>query len=114
MLRPLYDLAFNHELARIAEANGDALTAMMHADFRLHDEAYAVDSTRALVKYATENGAGNADLLKGHIETWLPLATKAAEGLAGALAAAPNADSADVIGKRMHGAFEAFVADCGL
>ena len=114
MLRPLFDLAFNHEMARIADANGDGLIAMIHDDFRQHDEAYAIENTKALVKYATENGEGNAALLKGHVEKWMPLAEKATAGLAGALAAAPNAESADAIGKRIRSAHEAFLADCGL
>lgn len=114
VLRPLFDLAYNHEIARIAEANGDGLLAMLHDDFRLHDEAYAVDTTKALVTYATENGEGNADLLRSHMEKWLPLAVKAAEGMSGALATAPNAEPADVIGTRMHGRFEAFINEAGL
>jgi toluene monooxygenase system protein E len=114
VLRPLFDLAFNHEMARIANANDDELTAMIHDDFRRYDEAYAVETTKALVKFATENGEGNAALLKGHVEKWLPLATKAVEDLTGSLASAPNADSAEAIGKRMHAGFEALLSDCGL
>lgn len=115
VMRPLFDAVFNHELARIAEANDDRLLSMLHDDFRLHDEAYAVETTKGLVRYATENGEGNADLLlRAHVEKWTPLAAKAAEGLAGALASAPNADSAEEIGKRMHAHFEAHLASCGL
>lgn len=114
VLRPLFDLAYNHEIARIAEANNDGLLAMLHDDFCQYDEAYAVETTKALVAYATENGEGNADLLRSHMEKWLPLAVKAAEGISGALATAPNAEPADVIGARMHGRFEAFIKEAGL
>lgn len=114
VLRPIFDHLFNVEFARLAEANGDRLLAMLHADFRTHDQAYAVENTRGFVGYAVDKAHGNAQLLQEIAARWLPLGEKAARGIAEGFAQAPNADAADLIANRTLSAQSEFVASCGL
>lgn len=114
VLRPIFDHLFNTEFARIAEANDDRLLAMLHDDFRSHDEAYAVENTRGFVAYAVERGAGNAELLRDLADSWLPLGEAAARGIAEGFSRAPGADSAAAIAERTLEAQRALVASCGL
>lgn len=114
VLRPLFDHLFNTEFARIAEANGDRLLAMLHDDFRTHDESYAVENTRGFVAYAVGRADGNAGLLRDLAARWMPLGEKAVRGIAEGLAAAPGADSAGAIATRTLTAQREFVASCGL
>lgn len=114
VLRPIFDHLFNTEFARLADANGDRLIAMLHADFRRYDEAYAIDTTKAFVTYATGKAASNAGLLRDLAAKWLPLGIKAAEGIAAGFATAPQSDGAAAIAKRTLDAQAAFLAECGL
>lgn len=114
VLRPIFDHLFNSELARIAEANGDALLSMLHDDFRNHDEAYAIENTAGFVRYVVGKAGSNADLLRDLAARWRPLGQKAAAGIAEGLARAPGADSATAIAARALGAQEAMLASCGL
>lgn len=114
VLRPIFDHLFNTEAARLAEANGDQLLAMLHDDFRRHDEAYAVENTRGFVAYATGKAGGNAALLRDLASRWQPLGEKAARGLAEGFARAPGADSAEAIAARTMAAQQDLMASCGL
>ncbi|MCB1337903.1 MAG: hypothetical protein KDK10_10815 [Maritimibacter sp.] len=114
VLRPIFDHLFNTEFARIAEANGDRLMAMLHDDFRDHDERYAVDNTKGFVRYAVGKAASNAGLLRDLAARWLPLGEAAARGVAEGLAKAPGADSAEAIVARTLAAQSALVAGCEL
>jgi toluene monooxygenase system protein E len=114
VLRPIFDWIFNSEIAKLAEANDDAFLALLHADFRSYDEAYAIANTKALVSYATAKDASLAKLLRGWVDKWSPLGQAAARGLAGGLAKAPGADSAQAIAERVIAAQTRLVADCGL
>ena len=114
VLRPIFDHLFNTELAGIARANGDDLVAMLHDDFRRHDEAYAVENTRGFIEYATRKAPSNAGLLREIAARWQPLGEKAARGIAEGLARAPGADSAGAIAARTLEAQQAMIASCGL
>ena len=114
VLRPIFDSIFNSEIAKLAEANNDAFLALLHADFRSYDEAYAVANTKALVSYATAKDPSHAKLLRGWVDKWSPLGHAAARGLAGALAKAPGADSAQAIVERVLAAQTRLVAECDL
>jgi len=114
VLRPIFDHLFNTEFARLADANGDNLLAMLHDDFRIHDEAYAIDNTKGFVAYAVERGPGNDAVLRDLAAKWLPLGEAAARGIAEGFARAPGADSAEAILARTLAAQQALVADCGL
>lgn len=114
VVRPIFDHLFNTEIAKLAEANGDGLIAMLHDDFRMHDQHYAEENTKGLMAYATERGEGNAALLRDHAATWMVLGEKTARGLAEAFAKAPGADSAETILSRTLAAQETFLAECGL
>lgn len=114
VLRPLFDHLFNTEFARIAEANGDRLLAMLHDDFRVYDEAYAVENTRGFVRYAVGKAASNAGLLRDLASRWQPLGEKAVRGIAEGFSRAPGADSAAAIAARALAAQAGFIASCDL
>lgn len=114
VLRPIFDHLFNTEFARIAEANGDRLLSMLHDDFRMHDEDYATENTKGLVRYAVDKAPSNASLLRDLAAKWQPLGEKAARGIAEGFAKAPNADSADAIAARAMAAQSRLLADSGL
>lgn len=114
VVRPIFDHIFNSEIATLAGANGDDLLQLMHDDFRKHDQAYAEENTKALVDYAVDKAGSNADFLREQVAKWLPLGEKAARGLAGSLASAPGADSADAIVERAIAAQRRVMDECGL
>ena len=114
VLRPIFDHVFNAEIATLARAQGDLLLALLHDDFRAYDEAYAVETTKALVAYAVAKDPALADYLRETIAKWTPLAEKAARGLAAMLAKAPGADTAEALLARTLAAQRDLVAACGL
>jgi toluene monooxygenase system protein E len=114
VLRPIFDHLFNTEAARLAEANGDGLLAMLHNDFRVHDQAYAAENTAGFVRYAVGKAGSNAGLLRDLAAQWLPLGEKAAQGIADGLSRAPGADSAAAIVARTMAAQRDLMTSCGL
>ena len=114
VLRPIFDHIFNREIADLARANDDDLLALLHDDFRNYDEAYAVETTKALVRYATGKMPAHAVLLQEWVAKWIPLGERAARSLSEALSAAPGADSARTILDRTMTAQARLIADCGL
>ncbi|CCD96093.1 putative Methane/phenol/toluene hydroxylase (monooxygenase) [Bradyrhizobium sp. ORS 375] len=114
VLRPIFDHIFNREIAELARANDDDLLALLHDDFRSYDEAYAVETTKALVAYATGKVPAHANLLREWIAKWQPLGERAARGLSEALSVAPGAHDAQTIHARTMTAQARLVAECGL
>ncbi|MGJ5177550.1 aromatic/alkene monooxygenase hydroxylase subunit beta [Bradyrhizobium oligotrophicum] len=114
VLRPIFDHVFNREIANLARANDDDLLALLHDDFSNYDEAYAVETTKALVRYITGKVPAHAVLLREWIAKWMPLGEQAARGLSEALAAAPGSDGAKAILDRTLTAQARLITDCGL
>jgi toluene monooxygenase system protein E len=89
VVKPMVDAAFNLVLAEAAERNGDLMTALMHR--HLHsDSARSAAWSRALVQVATDDTAGNADVLAGWIGAAAPAAFEAVLDAIAPLAKEPD------------------------
>lgn len=113
VIKPIFDAVYNVELARLAEANGDTLLALMLDNFAL-DSKRNQDWSQALARYATKGNVQNTETLKAWVAKWTPLASATAEGLGGAFAQAPKpVAEADVL-QRVEAAHKALLVGCGL
>lgn len=87
--KPAIDEAVLRKLGESARHNGDMLLGLLN-DAQLIDAARHRRWATALVKMALEK-PGNAEVIKGWIAKWEPLADKAIEAYGGALADVPDA-----------------------
>lgn len=87
--KPAIDEAVLRKLGESARHNGDMLLGLLN-DAQLIDAARHRRWATALVKMALEK-PGNAEVIKGWIAKWEPLADQAIEAYCGALADVPGA-----------------------
>lgn len=87
--KPAIDVAVLRKLGESARHNGDMLLGLL-TDAQLVDAARHRRWATALVKMALEK-SGNAEVIKGWIAKWEPLADKAIDAYCGALTDVPQA-----------------------
>jgi toluene monooxygenase system protein E len=87
--KPAIDEAVLRKLGESARHNGDMLLGLL-TDAQLVDAARHRRWATALVKMALDK-SGNAEVIKGWVAKWEPLADKAVEAYCGALADVPQA-----------------------
>jgi len=103
--KPAADEA-HRQLGRVARRSDDGLLGLL-ADNQMRDSERSRRWSAALVAFSLEN-EGNADVLRGWIETWMPLAREAVTAYCGAL---PEQDDA---AEAALDAVEAFHRSLGL
>jgi len=113
MVKPVFDLVFNIELAGLARANEDDLLALMLDDFTL-DSQRSCDWTIALVQYAVAQRPANKGVLKQWVDQWEPLAYRGMEGVVELFAHAPHPMEARAVSAKVRAAHHAFLYRCGL
>jgi toluene monooxygenase system protein E len=89
VIKPRIDRLVNQEIAgTLATANGDPILTSIH--FSLDEDArWHRAWTTALLRHLIDDTPANAEVVSGWIAKWSPLAARALEALAGALAEAP-------------------------
>lgn len=88
VLKPAVDSVVDESLASLAVANGDEFLALLLAEFQ-RDSARSQSWTTALLQYAIERDPALADLVRGWVQEWTPLADAAVAGIAELFASAP-------------------------
>jgi toluene monooxygenase system protein E len=88
-LKPALDSVVNDSLGSLAIANGDEFLALVLAELQ-RDSARSESWTTALLQYAIDQDPAMADVVRGWVTTWTPLADAAVAGVAGLFASAPT------------------------
>lgn len=88
VLRPTVDEILIRQLAKVAEVNGDELTWLLLGNLG-QDTDRAVRWSSALVRFAVEQRAENAEVIRAWVDKWSIRAELAATGLVDLLAEAP-------------------------
>ncbi len=117
VLKPALDRLFTVELARVATEAGDPLLAEVLRSLE-EDCAWHRDWSASLVRTAVADRPANADVLRGWVRRWEPLARRAVEGCAGLLSS-PARDAASgseprAVARRVREAAGTFRASIGL
>jgi toluene monooxygenase system protein E len=112
-LKPALDAVVNDRLAALAGANGDEFGSLLLAEFQ-RDGGRSADWTVALVRYAVQADGALADLVRGWVGTWAPLADAGVAGLAGLFASAPQPMSPDTVTGAAAQARAALLDTCGV
>ena len=101
VIKPRIDRLVNQEIAgTLATANGDPILASIH--FSLDEDArWHRAWTTALLRHLIEDTPANAEVVSGWIGKWSPLAARALEAFAGALAEAPVPLDAKAVAARI-------------
>ena len=101
VIKPRIDRIVNQEIAgTLAAANGDPILASIH--FSLDEDArWHRAWTAALLRHLIEDTPANAEVVSGWIGKWSPLAGRALEAFAGALAEAPVPLDAKAVAARI-------------
>ena len=101
VIKPRIDRIVNQEIAgALATANGDPILASIH--FSLDEDArWHRAWTTALLRHLIEDTPANAEVVSGWIGKWSPLACRALEAFAGALAEAPVPLDAEAVAARI-------------
>lgn len=107
VIKPLFDQLYVFELTNLARTNGDALSALMLANFA-RDSEYSRAWTRALWQYAIQQRPENQAQLETWVEKWLPPAQQAVNELAVLFSTAPQPVAQAETSKRLDEAYQAF------
>ncbi|HEY4867114.1 MAG TPA: toluene hydroxylase [Candidatus Dormibacteraeota bacterium] len=90
VLRPTLDEMLLRQLGLVAKTTGDHLTWLLVGNLALDTER-SLRWSAALARYAVEERADNASILRHWVDRWAPRADEAAEGLANMLSRMPEA-----------------------
>ena len=113
VLKPAFDSVVNESLASLAVANGDEFLALLLAEFQ-RESARSQAWATSLVQYAIEADPAIADVVRGWIDEWTPMAQAAVAGLAELFAAAPVPLDPQSVRDSASQALERVVAASGL
>ena len=113
VLKPSLDSVVNDSLASLAVANGDEFLALLLAEFQ-RESGRSQAWTAALVTYALEQDPALADVVRGWVDAWAPLADAAVAGLSELFATAPVAGDPGAVRDTATKAREALLAASGL
>ncbi len=113
VLKPALDSVVNDSLASLAVANGDEFLALLLAEFQ-RESVRSQAWTSALLTYAVAQDAALADLVRGWVDSWSPLADAAVAGISELFATAPVAGDPAAVRDAATKAREALLAASGL
>lgn len=112
-VKPALDAVVNQQLSALASNNGDEYLTLLMAEFQL-DAQRSRDWTAALLRYAVTHDPAIADVVRGWLSTWEPLADAAMSGLAPLFANAAHPIAAEQVAAAGQAARQSVLAAAGL
>jgi len=112
-VKPAFDAVVHVQLSDLASRAGDEYLSLLMAEFQL-DARRSQDWSAALVRYAVSQDAAMADVVRGWLATWQPLADAAVAGLAGIFAGAARPMDATTVQQAASAARQAVTDAAGL
>lgn len=113
VVKPTIDALVDDQLALLAADNGDELLALMLGEFD-RDAQRSKAWTAALVRYAVEQDPTLADVVRGWVREWTPVANEAATAWADLLQSAPKPAAPERAVTAAADARRSLLTSCGL
>ncbi|MHA6797292.1 toluene hydroxylase (plasmid) [Pseudonocardia bannensis] len=112
-VKPALDSLIDWQLGELASRNGDAFLSLLFAEFQ-HDARRSRKWSAALVDYALRRDQELSGVLTGWLDTWVPRAQAATEGLAPLFGTAPVSMPATGVVDAVRSQLAEVRATCGL